>query len=250
MTPVGSRSKPVPRPGIRSAAGPAVSRTMGRVMETTLHKQLKALYADDPEQEEVVVGPYRIDAVRGEQLVEVQCASLSAIRRKLRDLTADREVLLVKPLAAVTTIVRRDRRGRELSRRRSPKRGDLWALYQELVHLRGVFPHANLRIEVPLCEVEDVRGPRPKNGFTRRRRDRSADRTLIGVRSTVTLRTPEDLSAMLPAGCPDPFDTAELAASAGIPRFLAQKVAYCLKFSGAAEPVAKRGNAVVYRRAA
>ena len=49
-------------------------------METTLHRQLKELYADDPEQREVAVDGYRIDAVREDELVEVQSASLSAIQ--------------------------------------------------------------------------------------------------------------------------------------------------------------------------
>ena len=219
-------------------------------METTLHRQLKALYADDPTQEEVRVGRYRVDAVRGKELVEVQCASLSALRTKLRDLTAAADVLLVKPLITRRTIVRKTPGGRELSRRKSPARGDVWALFQELVHLRAVFPHTRLTLEIPFCEVEDVRGPRPKNGFTRRRRDRTSDRSLLAVQRTVTLRTAEDLLSLLPGDCPELFDTAELAAAAGVPRWLAQKAAYCLAFSGAAEAVDKRGNAIVYRRAA
>ena len=201
-------------------------------METTLHRQLKALYADDPTQEEVRLGRYRIDALRGDQLVEVQCASLSALKAKLRDLTADYDVLLVKPVIARKTIVRRTPAGKELSRRKSPGRGDLWVLFQELVHLRTVFPHANLTLDIPFCEVEDVRGPRPKNGFTRRRRDKTTDRSLIRVQQTVTLRTAEDLAALLPADCPELFDTAELAAAAGVPRWLAQKAAYCFAYAG------------------
>ena len=219
-------------------------------METTLHRQLKALYADNPDCEEIRVGRYRIDATAGDTLVEVQCASLSAIRRKIADLTAEHTVRLVKPVVAERTIVRQDTRGRQLSRRRSPAKGDLWTLYLELVHLRGAFPHPNLTLDIPFCEVEDVRGPRPKAGFSRRRRDKTIDRSLVRVRQTVTLRTAADLLAMVPTECPEPFDTAELAAAAGIPRWVAQKVAYCLKFSGAAEPVDKRRNAVVYRRAA
>ena len=219
-------------------------------METTLHRQLKTLYADDPDREEVRVGRYRIDAVRGEQLVEVQCASLSAIRAKVRDLSATRDLLLVKPVLSRRTIVRRTPGGREISRRKSPARGDLWALFQELVHLRTAFPHANLTLEIPFCEVEDVRGPRPKNGFTRQRRDKTTDRSLVRVERTVTLRTAADLAALMPSDCPDPFDTAELAAAAGVPRWLAQKAAYCFAYAGAAEAVDKRRNAVVYRRAA
>ena len=55
-------------------------------METTLHQQLKRCYAQDDDSTEVVLGQYRIDAIRDDELIEVQCASLSAIRDKCRNL--------------------------------------------------------------------------------------------------------------------------------------------------------------------
>ena len=54
-------------------------------METTLHQQLKRRYAQDDDSTEVVLGKYRIDAIRDDELIEVQCASLSAIRDKCRN---------------------------------------------------------------------------------------------------------------------------------------------------------------------
>ena len=50
-------------------------------METSLHRQLKELYAADGGLTEQRLGRYRIDVVRGQQLVEIQLASLSAYRR-------------------------------------------------------------------------------------------------------------------------------------------------------------------------
>ena len=40
-------------------------------METSLHRQLKALYAGDDGSQEVVCEGYRIDAVRGGELIEI-----------------------------------------------------------------------------------------------------------------------------------------------------------------------------------
>ena len=51
-------------------------------MESTLHQQLKRMYAKDESDREVSVDGFRIDAVSGGQLIEIQCASLSAIREK------------------------------------------------------------------------------------------------------------------------------------------------------------------------
>ena len=60
-------------------------------------------------------------------------------------------MLVVKPLVVRKQIVRLSRRGgRELSRRLSPKQGDLIDLFHELVYFTGVFPHANLTLHAPL----------------------------------------------------------------------------------------------------
>ena len=51
-------------------------------MESSLHQQLKEHYADTGKTE-VRLGDYRIDAIRDGELIEIQCASLSAIRKSV-----------------------------------------------------------------------------------------------------------------------------------------------------------------------
>ena len=65
-------------------------------METTLHRQLKALYAGPEARTEERLEGYRIDAVRGSQLVEIQHGSLAAIRDKIARLLKRHQVLVVK----------------------------------------------------------------------------------------------------------------------------------------------------------
>ena len=69
-------------------------------METTLHRQLKSLYAVDSSQQEVTVDGYRIDAIADGRLIEIQYGSLGAIRDKIQALLVNHAVLVVKPLAA------------------------------------------------------------------------------------------------------------------------------------------------------
>ena len=52
-------------------------------METSLHRQLKAHYAPDGAQLEQRIGRYRIDVIDGDELIEIQLGSLSAIRDKI-----------------------------------------------------------------------------------------------------------------------------------------------------------------------
>lgn len=55
-------------------------------METSLHRQLKRRYAGRDGETEVRLGSYRIDAVAGDELVEIQLGSLGALRDKVRAL--------------------------------------------------------------------------------------------------------------------------------------------------------------------
>lgn len=218
-------------------------------METSLHRQLKARYADDPAQCEVRLGRYRIDAVVDDELIEIQHGSLAAIRDKVRHLLNDHKVRIVKPIIQSKRIIRFDKKdGKVVSRRRSPKRGSVLDIFSDLVYCTRLFPHRRLTIEVALVDVEELRYP----GHGRRRRWRKndfqiEDQQLVDVHETVTLRSHADLRKLLGAKIPQPFDTAQLAQSVGIDRWDAQRIAYCLREMGTTKVVDKRGNALVYR---
>ena len=220
-------------------------------METSLHRQLKALYAGQAAQVEQRLGDYRIDAVRPGELIEIQHGSLAAIRDKIAALLAEHKVLVVKPLIAKKTLVKLDRQaGREISRRQSPKTAGILDLFHELVYFTRVFPHPRLALEVPLVEVEERRYP----GHGKRRRWRAddfqvEDQRLLEVRQTYRLATCGDLVALLPRKLPAEFHTGHLASGLGIERWVAQRIAYCLRKMGAAQECGKQGNAVVYRLA-
>lgn len=219
-------------------------------METSLHRQLKAHYARDESQIEVALGDYRIDAIRGGRLIEIQHGSLAAIRDKIANLLEDHCVTVVKPIVALKHLVKLDERGGEvLDRRRSPKRGQLLDVFDELVYFTRVFPHRRLVLEVALVEVEELRYP----GHGRRRRRRAndfqvEDQRLVEIVETRAFRTLADLRKMLPSGLPASFHTGHLAERLEVRRHIAQRIAYCLRETGAIHPVGKQGNAVLYSR--
>lgn len=198
-------------------------------METTLHRQLKALYAPQADCREVRVDGFRIDAVTDGRLVEIQSAPLGAIRDKLRTLLERYEVLVVKPLAARKTLIRRSPSpmGRETVRA-SPRRESVHDLFVELVNLVPALPHPRLTLDVLLTEQEEIRVP------TRRRRRRGrdyrvADRRLVRVLETFSFQSAEDFARLLPPGLPPTFTTLDVARLLERPRWLAQKMTYCLR---------------------
>ena len=219
-------------------------------METSLHRDLKRLYAGDTAQTEVAIDRYRIDAISGGQLIEIQHGSLAAIRDKIRRLVESHQVLVVKPIIQKKLLIKQDRpAGRVLTRRASPKRGQLWDVFEELVYFTKVFPHPRLSLEIVLVEVEEWRYP----GHGRRRRWRRddqvvADQKLVSVGQSMRLNCAADLIDLVPARLPRQFQTNQLAELAGIRRSVAQRIAYCLREMNAVELIGKQGNSLVYRQ--
>lgn len=217
-------------------------------METSLHRELKRLYAADPAGLEVRHGRYRIDAVNGDELVEIQHASLAAIRDKARQLLRTHRLRIVKPIVAAKLLVKRSRKGGPIvERRRSPKQGTLLGVFDELVYFTKVFPHPRLTLEIVLVEIEEWRYP----GHGRRRRYRKhdfvvEDQKLCAVQSVHRLATAAELRELIPPGLPQRFHTGQLSQVLASPRWLAQRVAYCLRETGAARTVGKQGNALLY----
>ena len=224
-------------------------------METSLHRALKALYAEDKASTEVRLEGFRIDAVatcpttHGRLLVEIQHGSLAAIRDKVASLLQRHSVLVVKPIVASKLLVKQSARdGPVVSRRLSPKRGALLDLFDDLVHFTRVFPHRRLLLEAVLVDVEEWRYP----GHGRRRRWRQTDmqvqdQRLVRVCQVHRFRTAADLRRLLPDDLPNPFHSAHLADALGIARAQAQRVAYCLRQSGAAREAGKTGNTRLHR---
>jgi hypothetical protein len=220
-------------------------------METSLHRQLKALYAGEhsaSEQESRKLAGYRIDVVRGKELVEIQHGSLGAIRNKVAKLLEKHPVRVVKPLIARKTLIKLESPdGEVVSRRLSPKQATVLDLFHELVYFTSVFPHPRLTLEVPLVTVEERRIP----GHGKRRRWRRNDHivydlSLVEVVGTHTFQTNGDLLALLPTNLPEPFHTGDLATGLQIQRWIAQRITYCLRKMGGATVVGKQGNAMQY----
>lgn len=221
--------------------------------ESSLHASLKQHYAGDEARVEQVVDGYRIDVVhpstlreqREPLLIEVQTRSFSAIRPKLCALLATHRVRLVYPIACEKWIVKTEPDGTLISRKRSPKRGNLGHLFDELVSFPALMAHPNLTLDVVLTREEEIRcndgkGSRRRGGWS------IHDRRLIEVVETKTFAQPADFLRLLPAGLPQPFTARDLAAAMNRPVAFARRAAYCLRKMGALRVIGKRRWAWLY----
>jgi hypothetical protein len=217
-------------------------------METSLHRALKQQYGDaSGGRTEVLLKGFRIDAVESSgQLVEIQSGALGPLRAKLTRLLPEHRLRVVKPVVLERRVVKRARaEGADLSVRRSPKRGAIIDLFEDLVGLARLFPHPNLVIEVLAVSIDEIRLPRRrKPGYS------IADRRLIEILSKRLLAHPADLWDLLPGehDWDRPFTTDDIARRIDRPLWFAQRVAYFLRHSAAAKSIGKKANHLVYVR--
>jgi len=228
---------------------PPMAPNIGTLNEGPLHQALKDLYLTANGEQEVPVGSYVADVRAGDDVIyEIQTGSFAPLKRKLAALVESHKVVLVHPIAAVRYIVKLpEAEDGEATRRKSPKRGSTAHIVRELVSIPQLLDHPNFEVEVVLTEEDEFRSYDP--GRVRRRSGwRVVGRALTAVLSRQRIGSSDDLFSLVEGPLPETFTTAELAAAMGQPRWLAQKLAYCLRESGAVSIDGKQGNALVYRR--
>jgi len=220
---------------------------IGTLQENSLHAALKAWYEQPGDQLECKVDGYVIDLVRGDLLVEVQTANFSAIKRKLSKLLESHPVRLVYPIPSEKWILRISGDGATvLGRRKSPKRGRIRDVFQELVRIPKLVQHPNFTLEVILIR-EEVVWREDGRGSWRRKGRSIADRQLLEVMSRFVFARPDDFRVFIPTDLPQIFTVRDLAKLSEQPRSLARKTAYCLREMGVIELVVKPGRELAYR---
>lgn len=218
-------------------------------METSLHRALKERYGPDTGgRTEVSIQGYRIDAVDGSgNLIEIQSGALGPLRGKLRKLLPDHTIRVVKPIGIRRRVVRRNRADlADLSSRFSPKRAELYDVFEDLMGIVTIFPHPNLAIDIMAATIDEVRVPRRRfPGY------KVTDRRLGKIEGMTPLLVAADLWKLLPDAWDwrEPFTTHDLARRLGRHLHIAQRIAYCLRCTGAASQVGKSRNSLIYARA-
>ncbi len=219
--------------------------------EGSLHAALKARYAGMVEgaRVEAAIDGYQIDVAGPDELIEIQTRGFAGARRKLERLVERHRVVLVHPLPVEKWLVLVDGDGAIVRRRRSPRRAQPLDLFDELVAIPALIADPGFRIELVLTCEEEIRGPIPDGA--RYRYPRSwwrLDRRLVDVVETRRIDGPADLLALLPAGLPEVFTSADVVTASGRSKRLAMRTVYCLERCGAIERVGRRGRYVAYRR--
>lgn len=228
---------------------------IGTLNEGPLHEALKALYVEEQvaltssADTEVRIGSYVADVRAGDAvLYEIQTGSFGPLKRKLATLLEAHRVVLVYPVAQERYILKiPEERDEAPRRRRSPKRGSIAHVVEVLVSIPTLLDHPNFELEVVLISEEEIRVFDPTK-VRRRNGWRVVNRRLLEVLDRQRFRCAQDLFSLAPGDLPEEFTTADLAIAMDHPRWLAQKLAYCLRETAVVEICGKVGNSLRYRR--
>ena len=216
--------------------------------ETSLHSSIKDWYTLPGDRLEAKVGNFIIDIVRDDLLIEIQTKNFSAIKKKLQSLIRDHSVRLVYPIPRKKWIVRvAERNGEVIGRRKSPKRGRLVDLFDELVWMPLLIKEPSFAMEVLMIEEEEIRC-RDGRGSWRRKGVSIKDRKLLDVVERAKFSEVEDFLGFLPSDLDLPFSNRSLAESAGLSIRQARRITYCLRRMGAIRKVGKNRNELLFDR--
>jgi hypothetical protein len=134
-----------------------------------------------------------------------------------------------------------------LYRRRSPKRGTLLSLLDELVGVAGLLAHPRFEVEVLFTREEEVRR-KDGSGSWRRKGVARVDRFVLEVLERRLFRCPADYARLLPESCLPRFDHRELAAAMGTPLGQAHRLSYCLRAAGVLRVAGRDGRRFLLER--
>jgi hypothetical protein len=216
--------------------------------ESSLHSAIKEWYFHEGDELEAKVEGYVIDIKRGNLLIEVQTANFSAIKAKLQHLLNKHRVRLVYPIPKQKWIIHKPAASEDtFGRRRSPRKGCLLDLFNELIRIPNLFHNDNLSIEALLIEEEEIWRNNGK-GTWRRKGASIQDRKLIRVYERELFEHKTEFLRILPKNLPAPFTNRNLAENLGIQIGQSRRITYSLRKIGVIAQVGKNGNQMLFKR--
>ncbi len=131
---------------------------IGGLGEKALHLTLKYFFEENPDFHEVPVGSYFADILRDDRVIEVQTRNFCSFRKKLSAVSEKMPVTVVHPIIKSKRLFWTDPDSGEISGGRiSPKHGDIYGVFRELVYIRELLQRENLSFIFPVLECDEYK---------------------------------------------------------------------------------------------
>jgi hypothetical protein len=134
----------------------------------------------------------------------------------------------------------RTKKGNEESIRKSPKKENLLAMFNELIFIPELFQFPNFTLEIVLIKTEIIRK------IIRRNRYKIIDKKLLEINKKFSFNSPSDFLYILPYDLQKRLSTKNLMARLQINYRLASKIIYFFKKLELLKIIQKEGNLKIY----
>ena len=221
---------------------------IGTLGEKTLHMVLKCYYEPDDSKHEVKIGRHVADICDGAQVTEIQTRNFDKMRKKLEAFLDEYIVTIVYPVPSTKWLLWIDEENGEVTqKRKSPKRGGIYELLQELYRIKPFLTHPNLRLRITLLDIEEYRY---LNGWSKDKKKGSSrcDRIPVDIVDEVDIAGAADYTRFVPDALTGQFTVKDYKKAAKVSDRTAGAALGILHHMGAVKRVGKKGNAYLYER--
>lgn len=131
---------------------------IGGLGEKTMHLAFKYFFEENADYHEVSVGKYFADIMRDGHITEVQTRNFCSFRKKLAAVSQEHTVTVVHPVIKDKTLYWTDPDSGEIQGgRKSPKHGDIYSVFRELVYIRELLQRDNLSFSFPVVACDEYK---------------------------------------------------------------------------------------------
>jgi hypothetical protein len=223
-----------------------VNNVIGTLNESSLHKDLKFRYSETGKTE-IHIGDFVCDGqAKNGEYIEVQIGSFGPLKDKIAKLTKNDKLRVIYPIIVKTHIELYDINGKFVRKRKSPKKGCAWDVFNALLYAPELPINPRVTVELVFLDIIEKRKDDGK-GAWRRKGITIEDRIPISWHESIVLKKSIDYSLFIPRKV-ETFTVKDLSDEAGISQVLARKCLYVLNKMGIIERVGKQGNAYIYKK--
>jgi len=219
---------------------------IGTLAEKTVHAVLKNYYEPNEENHEILIDNYVADIYADGEIIEIQTRQLNAMRKKLQAFLPSYPVTIVYPIPSKKWLIWIDEESGECSKKRkSPLTGTPYHAFGELYKIKMFLCDPNLKIHLPLIEVEEYR---LLNGWSRDKKKGSTryDRVPLELNEIVVMECQQDYMQFIPYELESQFTVKHFAKAAHIQKQLAGVVVHILHHIGVIRRIGKEKRSYLY----
>lgn len=220
---------------------------IGTLSEKTLHAFLKNYYEPDVDKQEIPIDRYVADIFTGKEIIEIQTAQFNRMRDKLNCFLPLYPVTIVYPIAREKWVYWVDPETGDVNEgRKSPKKGNEYAVFVELYRIKHYLKESNLKLKIVLIDLEEYK---LLNGWGNQKKNNASkyDRVPREIFKEVDIERREDYMQFIPYNLEEHFTSKSFGKAAHIPQKLATVVLNILDYMEVVERIGKEGNSYVYK---